>query len=80
MFPSQGAYSEAYKLSPYKTETARIVTHAQDRVWTQQHGSEGLLTIKRVGHRLTKGLVASVTLAVNPNATPALIGPTSPSG
>ena len=44
------------------------------RVWTQQHGSEALLAIAKLGHCLSKGLAGSVTFAVNPKATLALIG------
>lgn len=77
MFPPDAVYEEVYKLSPYSTETATIVTHAEDRVWTDQHGSEAPLKIKKIGNRLSKGLTASVTLAVNTSATPALIGATS---
>jgi hypothetical protein len=77
MFPPDAVYGEVYRLSPYNAETATIVTHAEDRVWTDQHGSEAPLKIKKIGNRLSKGLTASVTLAVNPSATPALIGATS---
>jgi hypothetical protein len=51
------------------------VTHAEDRVWTQQHGSESQLKLAQVGNRLSKGLTASIALAVNPHAVPATIGP-----
>jgi protocatechuate 3,4-dioxygenase beta subunit len=77
MFPTDAVNAEVYKLTPYDTETATVVTHADDRVWTEQHGYESALKIAKLGHRLTKGLAASVTMAVNPNATPALIGATS---
>jgi protocatechuate 3,4-dioxygenase beta subunit len=77
MFPPDAVYQEVYKLSPYNAETATIVTHAEDRVWSDQHGSEAPLKIKKIGNRLSKGLTASVTLAVNRSATPALIGATS---
>ncbi len=77
MFPPDAVNSEVYALAPYSTETATVVTHAEDRVWTEQHGSEALLTISKLGNRLTKGLAASLTMAVNPSATPALIGATS---
>jgi len=80
MFPPDAVYTEVYQLAPYNAETATIVDHAQDRVWTQQHGSEAQLRIRKLGNRLTKGLVASVALAVNPRATPALIGATSTGG
>jgi protocatechuate 3,4-dioxygenase beta subunit len=77
LFPPDAVYAEVYELSPYNAETATIVTHAEDRVWTQQHGYEFQLKVKKVGSALSKGLTASVTLAVNPHATPALIGATS---
>jgi protocatechuate 3,4-dioxygenase beta subunit len=77
MFPPDTVYAEVYKLAPYKAETASIVTHAQDAVWTQQHGAQQLMTVKRAGGHLAKGLIASVVMAVDPTATPALIGATS---
>jgi hypothetical protein len=77
IFPPDAVNAEVYQLAPYTTETAAVVTHAGDRVWTQQHGSESQLKIAKVGNRLSKGLTATVTLAVNPRATPALIGATS---
>lgn len=81
IFPPDAVYGEVYRLKPYSSETATIVTHAEDRVWTQQHGDEGLMKFERAGHRLSRGLIGSVTMAVNPSATPALIGATTgPSG
>jgi protocatechuate 3,4-dioxygenase beta subunit len=77
MFPPDAVYEEVYKLAPYNGETATIVTHAQDRVWTGQHGYEQQMAVKKVGNRLRKGLSANATMAVNPRATPALIGATS---
>jgi protocatechuate 3,4-dioxygenase beta subunit len=77
LFPADAVNAEVYERSPYDTETVTLVTHSQDRVWTQQHGSEAQLTIAKLGNRLSRGLAATVTLAVNPNATPALIGATS---
>jgi protocatechuate 3,4-dioxygenase beta subunit len=79
-FPPDAVNAEVYKLSPYDTETASVVTHAEDRVWSEQHGYESELKITKLGHRLTKGLAGSVTMAVNPHATPALIGATSGTG
>jgi protocatechuate 3,4-dioxygenase beta subunit len=73
MFPPDAVNTEVYKLSPYDTETATIVTHAEDRVWTTQHGSESQIRVTKLGNRLTKGLAGHITLAVNPSATPAII-------
>jgi hypothetical protein len=66
LFPSDAVNAAVYKLAPYNTETVAVVTHAEDRVWTQQHGSESQLKLAKVGNRLAKGLTASVALAVNP--------------
>jgi hypothetical protein len=38
------------------------------------------MRITKLGHRLGKGLAGSVTCAVNPHATPALIGASSNGG
>jgi protocatechuate 3,4-dioxygenase beta subunit len=75
MFPSQAVYTEVYALAPYNAETATIVTHAEDRVWTTQDGAEALMKIVKLGSRLNKGPKATVTLGVNPQATPAVVGP-----
>jgi protocatechuate 3,4-dioxygenase beta subunit len=75
LFPSDAVNAEVYKLAPYDTETATIVTHAEDRVWTQQHGSESQLKLVQVGNRLSKGLTATIALAVDPRAVPAAVGP-----
>jgi protocatechuate 3,4-dioxygenase beta subunit len=76
LFPPEAVYREVYKLAPYNSETATVVTHADDRVWTQEHGRDGLMKFTQVGHKLSKGLIGSLTMAVNPSATPALIGAT----
>jgi protocatechuate 3,4-dioxygenase beta subunit len=80
MFPPDAVNAEVYELAPYDTETTTIVTHSEDRVWTQQHGSQGLLKVAKLGRRLSRGLAATITFAVNPHATPALIGATSGGG
>jgi protocatechuate 3,4-dioxygenase beta subunit len=69
MFPTDAVNASVYALAPYRSETAAVVSHAQDRVWTEQHGAEAQLAIHKVGHRLSRGLVGRVTLAVNPSAT-----------
>jgi len=74
LFPSDAVNAEVYQLAPYNTETVAVVTHAEDRVWTQQHGSESQLKLAQVGNRLSKGLTARIALAVNPRAVPAAVG------
>ena len=77
VFPTEASYTEVYQLSPYNAETATIVSHTQDRVWTDQHGDTESMRMSMIGSRLSKGLIGTVTMAVNPKATPKLIGATS---
>jgi protocatechuate 3,4-dioxygenase beta subunit len=74
MFPPDAVNTEVYQLDPYTDDTVAVVTHAEDRVWTQQHGPDSQLKITRVGNRLSKGLIGTVTLAVNPKVVPAAVG------
>lgn len=74
VFPPDAVNAEVFKLSPYAKDTAAITTHAEDRVWTQQHGPEAQIAIRKAGNRLTKGLTGTVTLAVNPKVVPAAVG------
>jgi protocatechuate 3,4-dioxygenase beta subunit len=74
MFPPDAVNTEVYRVAPYTHDTIAIVTHAEDRVWTQQHGPDSQLRITRVGNRLSGGLIASVTLAANPRIVPAAVG------
>jgi protocatechuate 3,4-dioxygenase beta subunit len=71
MFPPDAVNAEVFQLSPYTQDTATIITHSEDRVWTQQHGSEAQITIKQFGSRLAKGLTGTITLGVNPKIVPA---------
>jgi protocatechuate 3,4-dioxygenase beta subunit len=74
LFPSDATNAEVYTLSQYRGDTAAVVTHAQDMVWTAQHGSESQIRITKAGSRLGNGLVGAIVLAVNPNAVPAAVG------
>jgi hypothetical protein len=67
-------------LSPYNAETATVVSHQQDRIWTDQHGYTEAMTMSMIGSRLAQGLVGKVVMAVNPESIPALIGATSNGG
>jgi protocatechuate 3,4-dioxygenase beta subunit len=73
LFPPDAVNAEVYALAPYTQDKATVVTHAQDRVYTQQDGAAAQLKITRVGSRLTKGLIATATLAVNPKIVPAAV-------
>jgi protocatechuate 3,4-dioxygenase beta subunit len=73
LFPPDAVNTEVYQLSAYRGDTAAVVTHAEDRVWTQQHGPDAQLKITHGGGRLSKGLIATITLAVNPKIVPAAV-------
>jgi protocatechuate 3,4-dioxygenase beta subunit len=77
LFPPDAVNRAVYKLSPYTSDSDGILTHAQDRVYTSQHGSEAQMKVTKVGNSLAKGLVGRITLGVNPSATPAGIGVSS---
>lgn len=74
MFPPDAVNADVFKLSPYTQDTAAIVTHAEDGVWTEQHGPESQITISKVGNRVTNGVIGTITLAVNPKVVPAAVG------
>ena len=74
LFPPDAVNNVVYKLAPYASDTSQILTHAQDMVYTSQHGNEAQMKIAKVGNKLTRGLIGRITLGVDPSATPALIG------
>ena len=66
------------KLSPY-AENSRVhrTTQAEDHVFQEQHGAEQIAGLERLMKhgRDSDGFLASIALAVDPDATPALVGP-----
>lgn len=74
LFSTDALNAEVYKRSPYTADTARIVPLAQDFVYKGQHGSQARMKMRKIGASLGKGVVGRITLGVNPNATPALVG------
>ncbi|HUB75548.1 MAG TPA: intradiol ring-cleavage dioxygenase [Solirubrobacteraceae bacterium] len=80
MFFPDPLTTKLYRNAPYTESTATRVFNAQDRVYTQQGGSKSVLKLRRLGRRLEDGFRASVTLAVDPSATPAAVGGNSSTG
>jgi protocatechuate 3,4-dioxygenase beta subunit len=66
--------TEVYKLAPYSTETVTRTTNSADRIYTQQGGSKSRLKLTRLGSSVADGFLGTITLAVNPAATPAAVG------
>jgi protocatechuate 3,4-dioxygenase beta subunit len=74
LFSTDAVNAEVYKRSPYTADTAQIVPRAQDFVYKGQHGSQARMKMTKVASSLSKGVVGRITLGVNPNAAPTLIG------
>jgi len=75
-FPEE-VTEEVAKLEPYarRLEVERT-RQSEDGVFNGQHGAASLVTLDRVTpHSNAGGFVATVTLAVDPEATPAPVGP-----
>ena len=70
------------KLKPYANHRdVHLTTHSEDMIFEDQHGASGLVTLSRVEPRSEAGgLIATVTLAVDPEATPAPVGMGGPGG
>jgi protocatechuate 3,4-dioxygenase beta subunit len=64
------------KLQPYaKHSDVHLTTQGEDHVFEEEHGAVGMLTLNRVEARSDEGgFIATVTLAVDPEATPAPVG------
>ena len=63
------------KLEPYaKRLNVHRTTQDEDMVFNPQHGYEQMVAISRLGKSDTDGFLATVTLAIDPEATPAPVG------
>ena len=60
---------------PYaKHSDVHLTTLTEDHVYEDQHGAAGMVTLARSG----EGYIATAMLAVDPEATPKLVGPGGP--
>jgi protocatechuate 3,4-dioxygenase beta subunit len=66
--------SMVYKLAPYTSDTASRVLNPEDRVYSEQGGSRIVLKLTRLGATVASGYLATITLALDPTATPAPVG------
>jgi len=63
------------RLEPYaKRQGVYRTTQEEDGVFNSQHGAEGMLKIDRLGKMDSDGFRAAITLAIDPEATPAPVG------
>ena len=66
------------KMSPYAGNSkVHRTTQAEDHVFQQQHGAGMIAGLERIvsNGKDSDGFAASLTLAVDPDAIPALVGP-----
>jgi protocatechuate 3,4-dioxygenase beta subunit len=64
------------KLEPYaKRLSIHRTTQSEDNVFRNQHGAEQMAAIERLGKSDADGFIASVTVAVDPEASPSPVGP-----
>jgi hypothetical protein len=64
------------RIEPYakRQDVVYRTTQAQDGIFNSQHGAECMLKMERLGKADSDGFRAAITLAVDPEATPAPVG------
>lgn len=73
LFPD-AVTTEVYALAPYTSDTAARIPNAADQVYVQQGGAKAMLHLAKLGARVSGGFLGTITLVVNPAATPAPVG------
>jgi protocatechuate 3,4-dioxygenase beta subunit len=70
VFFDEAISTQVYKRTPYSAVKTKRTFHSGDRVYTGQHGSSSIFTLKRVSSAsIAKGFIATVVLGVNPSAS-----------
>jgi protocatechuate 3,4-dioxygenase beta subunit len=67
-----------YAVAPYTNDTNQRTLNTQDHVYTQEHGSKSVLKLTKLGATAADGYRGSITLGVDPAATPAKVGAAGP--
>jgi protocatechuate 3,4-dioxygenase beta subunit len=68
VFFNDAVSDKVVALSPYNKHTGTRTRNRVDRVYTQQHGSSALLRLRRrKASTIRKGLIASVTVGIDPS-------------
>jgi protocatechuate 3,4-dioxygenase beta subunit len=63
------------RIQPYAKRLAvHRTTQAEDYIFNEQHGADCMLTMERLGKIDSDGFRATVTLAIDPEATPSPVG------
>jgi protocatechuate 3,4-dioxygenase beta subunit len=68
------------QLQPYaKHQDVHLTTQEEDHVFEDQHGAAGMVTLNRIEMKSdSAGFLATVTLAVDPDASPEPVGMRGP--
>ncbi len=66
--------AEVAKLEPYTGHKAYRTHNEEDGLYRQSHEAGGMIALSPVSKTIASGLVATVTMGVDPAATPALVG------
>jgi protocatechuate 3,4-dioxygenase beta subunit len=66
--------TQVYRQSAYAADTAARVPNGQDHVYTEQGGAVMKLRLGKLGATVAQGYLATMTLIVDPSATPAGVG------
>ena len=66
--------TKVYQLAPYTSDTAVRVLNASDQVYAGQGGSRSRLRLSKLGSEVSDGYLGTITLVVDPSATPAGVG------
>lgn len=74
MFLPDAISTKVYRLSAYTNDKATRVLNTADRVYTQQGGAKSQVKLARRGSSVAKGYTGTITLAIDPSATPAATG------
>lgn len=67
-----------FALAPYSTDTDARTFDSGDRVYTEQGGKRSPLKLSRLGASVSDGYLGTITLKVDPAATPAAVGVAGP--
>ncbi len=74
LFFSDAISTQVYGVAAYSSDTAARVLDPADGVYTDQGGAKSVLKLTRLGSAVSDGYLGTITLGVNPSATPAGVG------
>ncbi len=66
--------TQVFALPPYSTDTDARTFDSGDRVYTEQGGKRSQLKLAKLGAAVSDGYLGTITLGVDPAATPAAVG------